>query len=150
MASSFAAAPKRDAQSSLGGAEKDVSVCRSETPRHDRKFPRACRLTSRRQFLEVYQQGRRASTASLTVFSTQNNVGFSRIGLTVSRKVGGAVLRNRVKRLLREIFRMHRQELMPPMDLVINVHRSVRGKQLQQLEQEFLSSFSRMTQGGGR
>jgi ribonuclease P protein component len=77
-------------------------------------------------------------------------VGFSRIGLTASRKVGGAVLRNRVKRLLREIFRLHRQELVPPMDLVINVHRTVRGRSMQQLEQEFLNCFARLAQRSGQ
>ena len=150
MASSFAAAQRRAAPFSPGGAGKDVSVCRSETPRHDRRFPRSCRLTSRRQFLEVYKRGRRASTASLTLFGIPNSVGFSRVGLTVSRKIGGAVVRSRIKRLLREVFRLHHQELEPPMDLVINVHRSVRGKKLQQLEEEFLVSYSRLAKGGGQ
>lgn len=43
----------------------------------------------------------------------------SRIGLTVSRKVGGSVVRNRVKRLLREWFRLHRQDLLESWDLVV-------------------------------
>ena len=150
MASSFAAARKRAAPSSRGGVGKDVSVCRSETPRHDRRFPRSCRLTSRRQFLEVYKKGRRASTASLTVFGTTNNVGYSRIGLTVSRKVGGAVLRSRVKRLLREVFRLHRQEFEPPMDLVINVHRSVSGRTLRQLAEEMRGAFTRLAKRSGQ
>jgi len=150
MASSFAAARRRAAPFSLGGAGKDESVCRSETPRHDRRFPRSCRLTSRRQFLEVYQRGRRVSTASLTLFGIPNSVGFSRVGLTVSRKIGGAIVRSRIKRLLREAFRLHRSELAPPMDLVINVHRSVLGKRMQQLEEELLVSFSRLAKGSGQ
>jgi ribonuclease P protein component len=98
----------------------------------------------------VYKNGRRSSTASLTVFGTTNDVGCCRIGLTVSRKVGGAVLRSRVKRLLREIFRLHRQEFEPPMDLVINAHRSVRGRSMRQLEEELLCAFARLVKRSGR
>lgn len=43
----------------------------------------------------------------------------SRMGVTVSSRVGNAVTRNRIKRLLREIFRAHRAELLPPQDIVI-------------------------------
>jgi ribonuclease P protein component len=70
--------------------------------------------------------------------------------LTVSRKVGGAVKRSRIKRLLREVFRLHHKELEPPMDLVINVHRTITALGFRQLEQEFLESFSRLAKGGGR
>jgi ribonuclease P protein component len=72
------------------------------------------------------------------------------MGLTVSRKVGGAVRRSRIKRLLREIFRLNRQELVPPMDVVVNVHRTVNAQDFLQLEQEFMQSFTRLAKGGGR
>jgi ribonuclease P protein component len=107
-------------------------------------------LTSRRQFLEVYKKGRRAGTASFTVFASPNNVGHSRLGLTVSRKVGGAVRRSRVKRLMREIFRRHRQELEPSMDIVVNVSAAAVGKNMRQLEDEFLGSFARLVRRSGR
>jgi ribonuclease P protein component len=64
--------------------------------------------------------------------------------MAVSRKVGGAVRRNRVKRLLREVFRRHRVRLDPPLDLVINAHPSIVDRNLDELEQEFLRSFSRL------
>jgi ribonuclease P protein component len=107
-------------------------------------------LTSRRQFLEVYEKGRRAGTASFTVFGSPNSVGHSRLGLTVSRKVGGAVVRSRVKRLLRDIFRRHRQELEPPMDIVVNVRSAVLTRSTRQLEREFLGACARLASRGER
>jgi len=104
----------------------------------------------RRQFLEVYEKGRRAGTASFTVFGSPNNVGHCRIGLTVSRKVGGAVERGRVKRLLREIFRRRRQELESPMDIVVNVRSTAVTRSMRQLEQEFLDAYTRLARRRGR
>ena len=66
------------------------------------------------------------------------------LGLTVPRRVGKAVARNRVKRRLREIFRRHRAELNPPMDIVVNVRPTVSERSYDELEREFLSSHRRL------
>ena len=58
----------------------------------------------------------------MTLFGMPNELGGTRIGITVTKKVGGAVLRNRIKRRFREIFRHHRKELLPSMDVVVNAH----------------------------
>ena len=60
----------------------------------------------------------------------------SRLGLTASRKVGGAVVRNRVKRLLREWFRLHRHELRDDWDLVIIARRPPAGLDLKEVEEQ--------------
>lgn len=60
----------------------------------------------------------------------------SRLGLTVSRKVGGAVVRNRVKRLLREWFRLHHHELTDDWDLVIIARRPPPGLDLKEVEEQ--------------
>jgi ribonuclease P protein component len=99
-------------------------------------------LTSRRQFAEVYARGRRVGSSSFTLFGLPNDLEYCRVGLTVPRKVGNAVRRNRVKRLLRELFRHNRVRLEPRMDLVINARPAIAGRSVGELEREFLRSFS--------
>jgi len=99
-------------------------------------------LTSRREFAEVYDKGLRVGSSSFSVFGLVNHLGFCRLGLTVSRKIGNAVRRNRVRRRLREVFRHNRARLEPPLDLVIHARPGIAEKSLQQLEAEFLRCFA--------
>ena len=69
------------------------------------RFPTACRIRERREFKLVERQGGRASGSHFVVFVHRADDGRRRLGVTVSRRVGGAVIRNRVKRLVREVFR---------------------------------------------
>jgi ribonuclease P protein component len=78
------------------------------------------------------------------MFGMLNAVGSSRLGLTVTRKVGHAVTRNRAKRVLREVFRRHRQGLTPACDLVINVRPALLERPFERLEREFLECFARL------
>jgi ribonuclease P protein component len=71
----------------------------------DEGFRRADRITGEATFRALLGRGFRHSTAHLIVHVLANELGHSRLGLTVPRKVGKAVLRNRVKRRLREAFR---------------------------------------------
>jgi len=68
-------------------------------------FPSAYRLTRRKEFNYAWNQGKKYHTDHFIVVVLGKMVGPTRLGITASRKVGGAVQRNRVKRLLREIFR---------------------------------------------
>jgi ribonuclease P protein component len=74
----------------------------------------------------------------MTLFGVPNELVGTRIGITVTKKVGGAVLRNRIKRRFREIFRHHRQELLPPMDVVVNAHYGIEAVAYAELEREFV------------
>lgn len=127
-----------------GGEEKVGNVSRPDVDR-DQSFPREFRLTARRQFLKVYNSGRRRRSTLLTVFGYPNTVGHCRLGITVTRKVGCAVTRNRIKRLLREVFRRNRHELNAGLDLVVNAHPAIVGGSLQQIEKEFLNCCGRLT-----
>ena len=115
--------------------------------RSDERFPRTYRLTARRQFLAVYDEGRRVSSTSFSLFGLPNRAGTCRLGITVTRKIGTAVRRNRIKRRFREVFRRHRVELAPDLDLVVNVHRSIDPTDAAAIEQEFLRSFDRLARG---
>lgn len=81
-------------------------------------FPKAARLRRRREYLTLGRTGRKSQTAHFTVLVSPCN-GMSRLGITVSRKVGGAVTRNRVKRRVREVFRLHPQRLLASHDLLV-------------------------------
>jgi ribonuclease P protein component len=78
------------------------------------------RLSHSAEFERVYRHGRSLANRHLVLYSFPNPASQRpRLGLSVSRKVGGAVTRNRVKRLLREAFRRIEGELNPGQDLVV-------------------------------
>ena len=79
------------------------------------------RLRHERQFDAVYAAKVRESRGPLTVFAIPNELGHPRLGLSVGRRVGTAPKRNRIKRLLREAFRLMQHDLPCGYDLVINV-----------------------------
>ncbi len=78
-------------------------------------YRRRHRLTHAREFQAAYTHGCRRSAGPLTVFVRPNGLLDHRLGLSVGRRVGGAIARNRVKRLLREAFRL-RQQGFPRLD----------------------------------
>ena len=128
------------------GAGKGASVSPPES-RSDQRFLRTHRLTARRQFLAVYERGRRIRCNSFTVFALPNELDHCRLGITATRKIGNAVQRNRVKRRLREIFRRNRTDLVPPLDLVINAYAQAITCNPADLERDFLSGFRRLARG---
>ena len=83
------------------------------------QYPRACRLVRRADFDRVYRQRATASDGVLLVFADHNGLPHPRLGLSVSRKVGGAVVRNRWKRRLREAFRLNQSHLPSGVDLIV-------------------------------
>jgi ribonuclease P protein component len=87
------------------------------------RFPRTRRLTATRQFRAVYDGGRRVFSGPLAVWGRRNGLQHCRLGLAVPRHVGNAVTRNRIRRRLRESFRLIQHELPAGYDLVINVRR---------------------------
>ena len=82
-------------------------------------FRRHERLQRRKDFQLALHHGSRRQTKNFTIILRPNALQFSRLGVTVSKKVGNAVKRNRVKRCLREFFRLHKHKLPPSHDLVI-------------------------------
>ena len=82
-------------------------------------FPPEARLRRHRQFEQVRSAGRKIHTVHFIIIDLGRGSGPARLGVTVSRKVGGAVQRNRVKRLLREFFRRQQSQLPAGTDFSI-------------------------------
>ena len=70
-------------------------------------------------FRRIYRKGKSAVAPCMVVYCQKNRQGQSRLGVTVSTKLGGAVVRNRVKRQLREMYRAHKEEMLPGYDVII-------------------------------
>lgn len=85
----------------------------------DERFPAAFRLRKQADFDRVYKRRCSAADGWLLVYVDVNRLDHDRLGLSVSRKVGGAVLRNRWKRLIREAFRLSHERLPAGLDLVV-------------------------------
>ena len=82
-------------------------------------FSRASRLRLKKEFEAVFAAGRKTVTKDLVAWYSQGGDKEKKIGLMVSKKTGGAVKRNRLKRLLREAFRLGKKELKEGTRLII-------------------------------
>src|SRR5438309_1575110 len=85
-------------------------------------------------FRRVYDRKKSASDRLLLVYGCENGLGYSRLGLSVSRKIGGAVQRNRFRRLYKEAYRLTRHRLPTGLDLVL-IPRSPDEPLLEELKQ---------------
>lgn len=99
---------------------------------------RSGRLSRSAEFERVYRHGRSTANRQLVLYTFPNATAERpRVGLSVSRKVGGAVQRNKVKRLLREAFARNEQRLAPGLDVVV----VARPDALELAEREGLDGF---------
>lgn len=82
-------------------------------------FPKRERLLNRRDFVNLNRLGKRSHTKHFLLILKENHTGIRRFGITVTKKTGNAVRRNRVKRLLREYYRLNKNSFSIGYDFVI-------------------------------
>lgn len=107
-------------------------------------FGRAMRIKHGRDFVRVRAQGGRLVQGCLVANWLPLPTGSAtRLGVVAGSKIGGAVIRARAKRLMRESFRLHQLELAQPLDLVLVARASIVGKDFAVVERDFLAVLRR-------
>ena len=89
----------------------------------DQSFPKSARLLKSFEFKKVYEGDTFAADDTLVLKAVPNEAGEVRLGLSVNRKVGNAVVRNQWKRHIREAFRRHRRDFSIGLDIVVRPKR---------------------------
>lgn len=106
------------------------------------KFSRAMRVKQGRDFSRIREQGQRLVNGCLIanwrVLPPESPI---RLGVITSRKIGNAVVRNRARRLMREVFRVHQHDLAQPIELILVARASIAGKGLDSVEKDFLKTL---------
>ena len=105
------------------------------------RFPPLLRLRRRVEFDRVYKGGERYSSANMTVIFLAATSG-PRVGFTAGKALGGAVIRNRIRRRLREAVRRHLCELKTPAEVVFHPRKSALRADFSQLEAEVTRAFA--------
>jgi len=85
----------------------------------NKSFGKEQRIRKRSDYQSVYREGTRVHLKSFIVLMNPNCRGKTRLGITASKKVGNSVARNRIKRLVREFFRLNRERLPVSTDIVV-------------------------------
>lgn len=107
----------------------------------DFSYPKDCRIRKHNIYQLLFRKGRRIALPHFVIYYTIRDNGPTRLGTTVSRKVGNAVVRNHCKRQLREFFRCIRHLLNPSLDLSILARPGAARLTSLQLRQELLDGL---------
>lgn len=91
----------------------------SDTTPLEKGLPKEERLRKRKDFDKVFQDGRAFRVGNLKACILSNSLAYTRLGIVTSKKLGTSVVRNRIRRLLRECYRLNKTSLGPGMDLVL-------------------------------
>ena len=109
------------------------------------KFPRTHRLLKRGDFLRLSRSGRRVQNANFILCYAPGQTATVRLGITVTRKVGGAVVRNRIKRACREFFRLHRHRITASWDILLIAKKQAAASDNKAIRQSLAHLFRHLT-----
>ena len=101
-------------------------------------------LTENHEFRRLYNKGKSAVSHCVVVYCRRNGKTVNRLGITVSKKIGGAVERNLVRRRLKEIYRLGEDKLAPGYDIVIVARVQSRYVGYHELESSALALFKKL------
>ncbi|MBN1570009.1 MAG: ribonuclease P protein component [Acidobacteria bacterium] len=107
-------------------------------------FPREVRIVRSSDYRMLYSTGKKIHSERFILFWRENGIGHHRLGITVSRKVGNAIVRNRIKRLFREIFRKYLRNIPGQADIIVNAKSSCANADYVELRDEFLAATQRL------
>lgn len=96
------------------------------------------------EFRRLYDKGKSAATPALVVYCRKTKRDTNLVGFTVSKKIGNAVCRNKIRRRLREIYRLHEMELRRGTDIVVVARVKSTHVGYAELERAFLSACARL------
>jgi ribonuclease P protein component len=117
----------------------------SPTPaRRTLRLGRSARIERSGDFARLRQQGQRMALGCLIANWQRLPDGAQpRLGVVTSKKIGGAVQRNRARRLLRETFRRHQYDLAQPVDIILVARNSIAGRTYAEVEKDYLTTLRR-------
>lgn len=95
-------------------------------------------------FRRLYAKGKSTVNGHVVIYCRKNNSAENRIGYTVSKKLGHAVVRNRVRRRLREIYRLHEADFRPGYDIVVVARSNAVSASYARLERSFMTAAGKL------
>lgn len=109
-----------------------------------KRLGRSSRIEQSGEFARIRQQGQRIVVGCLIANWQRLPDGAKpKLGVVTSKKIGGAVQRNRARRLLRESFRQHQFELAQPVEIILIARNSIAGRALAEVEKDYLTALRR-------
>lgn len=116
-------------------------------------LPKQKRIAKRREFVRVYETGRKVFSRYSVLFFAANELPFSRIGITATKKLGKANVRNRLKRWTREVYRRQREPLgvdAQSLDIVVNVKPNAADATFDDYSRDLARAIGRVVSEGAR
>ena len=108
-------------------------------------FPKEKKILNRADFVKLNRSGKRLHTKNFTLITKQNGQGVTRLGVTVSKKTGNAVERNRVKRRVREFFRLNKTDFPQGYDIVIVAKKDASYLDFWKIKEELGTAFRKLS-----